>query len=293
MRKDRPMASGRAPTFRSFVLRIALRKLREERGLSQDQAAVATDGEIVPSTISRWESGERVPGPGGVRMLLDAYEIEGERRESLIKLAREARNKSVWTPYSDVLPSWFVLYLELEGAATLIRAYESEVIPGLLQTREYATALMRADPERPTDDEEIERMLDARMARQSRLVENTPSDIWVVLSPGAILRGPVTSGIHRAQLQRLIDLGRLPYVTIQVLPFEKGLNPAHTPFYLFTLPEPEGIEVGYVEYRGGSLYLEKPEELHSSNVVFRNMAVRALDPDETSDYLGRVAAKLD
>jgi transcriptional regulator with XRE-family HTH domain len=286
------MAAGRVPTFRSFVLRIALRKLREELGLSQEQAAAATEGEVVPPTISRWESGDRLPGPGAVRMLLDAYGITGRRRDALIKLAREARAKSVWTPYSDVLPSWFVLYLELEGASTLIRAYESEAIPGLLQTREYASAQMHADPERPSDDAELARLLDARMDRQTRLQGAEPPDLWIVLSPGAVLRGPSDTRIHQAQLEHLLAVGARPTVTIQVLPFGKGMNPAHCPFYLFTLPEPESIEVGYVEYRGGSLYLEAPNELYSANVVFRDLAVRALAPDESADFISDVAAKL-
>lgn len=292
MQRDRPMSSNRAPTFRSFVLRVALRKLREEQGLTQEQAVTATNGEVVAPTISRWESGERLPGPGAVRMLLDAYGVTGDRREALITLARDARKKSAWTPYSDVLPSWFMLYVELEAAATLIRTYAAEVIPGQLQTRGYAHALMQADPERPADDAEVERLLEARLARQARLTNDDHPELWVVLSPEAILRGPTDSAAHREQLEHLLTVGRLPYVTIQVFPFEKGLSPAHGPFSLLTLPEPEAIEIGYVEYRGGSLYLERAEELHSANVVFRDLAVRALDPDESAALIAQAARKL-
>jgi transcriptional regulator with XRE-family HTH domain len=132
-----------SPTVRRRRLRYELRRLREERGLTIEQVSEASGSDLKPSTISRWETGDRSVRPTDLRLLLDIYDIGGEQREMLLSLAREARERGWWQSYSTAVPGWFQTYVGLEAEATKIHRYDAELVPGLLQTADYYRTFIR------------------------------------------------------------------------------------------------------------------------------------------------------
>jgi transcriptional regulator with XRE-family HTH domain len=273
------MIPRQSPTVRSRRLRSLLRKLREDRGLTIEQVVRQVDWQA--PKLSRIETGQRHAHPNDVRALADVYGVSDADKEALITLAREARQRGWWQPYSDALPPWFETYVGLEAEAASISAYGPELVPGLMQTEAYARAQMKAAPI-PDSDEEIDKRIAVRMNRQRRLVESSPPECWVILNE-AVLRRQVggTETMH-AQLTHLIDLARVPTVALQVLPFAAGAHPGtHGAFMILGFPEPNDLDVAYVEYLTGSAYLEAPHEVARYTLVMNHLRARALSADES------------
>lgn len=282
-----------SPTVRGRRLRYELRHLREQRGLTIEQVAERSGGDWTPSAISRWETGDRRIRPVDLRVLLDIYEVGGDQREVLLTLAREARQRGWWQSYrSDAVPEWFQVYLGLEAEAASIREYAAELIPGLLQTADYYRAFMQAAPA-AGDQEAIERKIAVRAARQERLTAEEPPDCWAVLNEAVIRRVVGGTEVMRAQLQHIAAVAEQPHISVQVLPFKAGAHPAMDgSFIILGFPEAPDPDVVYLESQTGSLYLEKPPEVERYQAMFSRLVAKALDPDESKDMIGRVAADL-
>lgn len=274
----------RSPTVRRRRLGFELRRLREQSGLTIDVVA----GRIGCSTskISRIETGHTGVTPHDVRTLLDIYQVTGAEGEELVQIARDARKKGWWHPYSTVLTSAFV---GLETEAASIQAYEQQVVPGLLQTEEYARALLRAA--RPDiTAAEVERRVLVRMHRQSLLGEVDAVDLWVVLDEAVLSRPVGGDEVMRRQLRALARAGELSSVTVQVLPFHVGAHPGMDgTFTILNFSDLADTSVVFAENATGGLFLEKTEELNKYRTIFQHICAAALPPEESVALIASLA----
>ena len=274
------MNQRRSPTIRRRRLGSELRRLREEAHVTID--VVAERLGCSPSKVSRIETGHTSATPRDVKDMLDFYDINGVESDELVQIAREARQKGWWHPYSAVLVG---AYVGLEAAASSIRAYEQQVIPGLLQSEEYAVAMIRAA--RLSDTPlEIDRRVHVRMARQSLLIQDDPIDLWVVLDEAVLSRPVGGDVVMHDQLVRLIEAAKLPNVTLQVLPFAAGAHAAMDgTFAILDFPEAEDPNVVYAENATGGLFLEKSDELEKYSSIFDTIRASALTPEESIEMI--------
>jgi transcriptional regulator with XRE-family HTH domain len=281
-----------SPTVRRRRLRYELRRLRAEHGLTIEQVQDRSGGDIKAPSISRWENGERSVRPTDLRLLLDIYDVDGDQREALLTLARQAKERGWWQSYASAIPEYFQLYLGLEAEASLIREYAAELVPGLLQTAEYGSAFLHAPPA-PAGEEELARRVTVRLARQERFTGEDPPEYWAVLNE-AVIRRPVGGpAVMREQLGRLAEFADLPHVNIQVLPFAAGTHSAmEGAFSTLNFPEPSDPGVIYLETQAGSLYLEQPAEIDHYARMFSHLSAKALDPDESRRMIIQAAADL-
>lgn len=284
------MAATPSPTVRRKRLGIELRRLREQAGLTCEEVGQRLD--CSGTRISRIETGRIGAKPGDVRELLETYGITGPEADSLVQLAREARRKGWWHTYGQVLPPWFEAYVGLEAAAARFRDFQPLVMPGLLQTEDYARAVLRAAPN-PGSTEGVDRRVALRIQRQSILDQANPPDLWVVLSESIIRVQVGGPGVMRAQLRRLIDVAERSGVTLQVLPLTTAAH-VHpiSPFTILDFPETADPTVVYLEHLTGSLFLESEEEVRRYTVVFDHLRAEALGTGQSIDLIAQVAAEL-
>jgi transcriptional regulator with XRE-family HTH domain len=282
------MVARPSPTVRRRRLRAELRRLRTERGLTIEDVQERTGGDIRISTLSRWETGERGVRPNDLRALLDVYGLtEGEDRDTLLTLCRQAKERGWWQSYGSAVPGWFQFYVGLESEASAIHQYASELVPGLLQTADYYRAFLRTAPA----DADIEGKIQVRMARQERLTAADAPEYWVVLNEAVIRRSVGLNGAMRVQLERLADLAGLPNVTVQVLPFSAGVHPAMDGgFSILGFPDPAtDPSVVYLENSAGSVYLEEAAEVDRFGRTFSHIIAKALSPDDSRRLLVKAA----
>jgi hypothetical protein len=273
-----------SPTIRRRRLGAELRRRRESVGITIE--VVADRLECSTSKISRIETGHTSATPRDVRDLLEIYGVRDDAAEELIQIAREARQKGWWHPYSTVLTG---AYVGLEAAARSVRAYEQQVVPGLLQTEEYAKAMIRAARPDITVDE-VERRVRVRLGRQSLLTQDDPLDLWVVLDEAVVSRPVGGHSVMRTQLERLVQASTLPNVTLQVLPFEAGAHAGMDgTFAILDFPEQGDPDVVYAENATGGLFLEKGEELKKYIFIFDHIRAAALPPDTSVAVLTKLA----
>jgi transcriptional regulator with XRE-family HTH domain len=274
----------RSPTVRRRRLGFELRRLRERAGVTIDY--VADRLECSASKISRIETGQTTATPRDVRDMLRLYSVSEAVSEELVQIARDARQKGWWHPYSTVLTSAFV---GLEAEADAIWAYEQQVVPGLLQTEEYARAMIRsARPDIGPD--EVERRVHVRMQRQSLLAESDSVDLWVVLDEAVLSRPIGGDAVMRRQLDRLVEAAGLPSVTLQVLPFEAGAHAGMDgTFTILNFSGQADPNVVFVENATGGLFLEKREELRKYQTIFDHIRAAALRPEESVSLVANLA----
>ncbi len=270
------MTQRRSPTVRRRRLGAELRKHREEAGVTIE--AVADRLHCSTSKVSRIETGHTSATPRDVRAMLEIYGIDGDESAELVQISREARQKGWWHPYSTVLTG---AYVGLEAEANSVRAYEQQVVPGLLQTEEYARAMIRsARPDISAD--EVERRVRVRMERQSLLMQDDPIDLWMVLDEAVVSRPVGGDAIMRAQIHHLVVTAELPNVTLQVLPFSAGAHAGMDgTFTILDFPEPTDTDVVYAENATGGLFLEKADELRKYVFIFDHIRAAALRPEES------------
>jgi transcriptional regulator with XRE-family HTH domain len=274
----------RSPTIRRRRLGAELRRRREAAGVTID--GVADRLECSASKISRMETGHTSATPRDVRDLLEIYGVRGAEAEELVQISREARQKGWWHPYSTVLTG---AYVGLEAAAQSVRAYEQQVVPGILQTEEYAKAMIRAARPDITADE-VDRRVRVRLGRQSLLNQDDPIELWVVLDEAVVSRPVGGDGVMRAQLERLVEAADLPNVTLQILPFEAGGHAGMDgTFAILDFPEPSDPDVVYAENATGGLFLEKSDELRKYVFIFDHIRAAALGPEESVAYIAKLA----
>jgi transcriptional regulator with XRE-family HTH domain len=275
----------RSPTVRRRELGALLRALRNEKGLTVEQ--VAEHLLCSQSKVSRMETGHGVATARDIRDLCDLYEVPEAERDRMTALAREGKRRGWWQSY-DLDYGTFV---GLEAEAIAISDFQSSVVPGLLQTADYARAgheayLPRLDPD------QIEQNIEAKLKRQSLLTQPSPPTFAVVMDEAVLHRvvgGPRVMG---AQLDRLIEAARLPNVAMQVIPFAVGYHPGlESNFNILDLPAP-APSVVFVEGLAGSMYFERPEDLKRYREVFERLQTIALSPKDTINAIAMIKARI-
>lgn len=228
--------------------------------------------------------------PKDVQALLDLYEATPEECESLTALLRQARQKGWWSAYGDVLPDDYVGF---EAEATVISSFESLYVPGLLQTEEYVRAIVRAGRS-TADQDETDRVVAARLARKALLSRDVPPSIWIVLDEAAVRRMVGGPQVMRAQLARLIEACELPTVEIQIIPFTSGAHAAMGgAFTLLSYADPTlDPAVVYLSNDMSTALLEEERHVERYKLMYDHLRAKALDPDQTVDFLSNVAAAI-
>jgi len=276
------------------VLRILLgsqlRKLREAKGITREEAGYLIRAS--ESKISRMELGRVSFKERDVVDLLAMYGVnDPDDRTALVTLAREANSPGWWHKYSDVLPEWFSVYVGLEEAASLLRVYEVQFIPGLLQTPDYTRAIVeRGQSGAPA--EEIERRVALRGTRQEILAKPGAPRLWAVVDEAALRRPIGGRAVMRGQLERLIAATEEPNFTLQIVPFESGGHAAEGgAFTIMRFPEPELPDVVYVEQLTSALYLDKREDVEKYSEVMDQLSVESEPPERTAAMLREIIAQ--
>jgi hypothetical protein len=275
-----PGAYG-GPTALRIMLGAHLRRLREEAQISRTDAGWAIRGS--ESKISRLELGRVGFKVRDVDDLLTLYKLDDPvERERLLDLAREANNPGWWQRYDDVTPTWFHSYLGLEMAADLIRTFELQFVPGLLQTPEYARAVIQLGRDKPMAPTERERLVTLRMSRQQVLTRQRPARLWAVIDE-AVLRRPIGSKeILKAQLEHLIVAANRHNVTLQIIPFDKGgYTATGGAFTLLRFNDADLPDIVYIEHLTSAVYGDKRDEVDGYTITMDTLSISAAQPRET------------
>ena len=278
---------GGGPTVLRILLGSQLRRLREAKEISREDAGYTIRAS--ESKISRMELGRVSFKERDVGDLLELYGVsDKEEREALLALVRQANSPGWWHRYGDVLPSWFEAYVGLEVAASRIRTYEVQFVPGLLQTEEYARAvILRGHPDTPPD--EVERRVGLRIRRQEIFARPDCPQLWAVIDEAALRRPIGGVEVMRAQLDSLLKAAKLAHVALQVMPFSAGGHAAEGgAFSLLRFPETDLPDVVYVEQLTGALYLDKRDDVERYAAVMERLSLEASQPEETADMISAV-----
>ncbi|MEU1590450.1 helix-turn-helix transcriptional regulator [Micromonospora sp. NPDC005710] len=273
------------PTVLRILLGAQLRRLRESSGVTREGAGWEIRSS--ESKISRMELGRVGFKERDVADLLTLYGVtEEHEREALLKLARDANSPGWWHRYGDVLPSWFQSYLGLEAAAALIRSYEVQFVPGLLQTREYARAVVLLG-HGAADPGEIDRRVALRMQRQQLLQRQNPPQLWAVVDEAALRRPIGGAEVMRGQLAALIEATKSPHIRLQVIPFAAGGHAAAGgAFTILRFGDQELPDIVYIEQLTSAIYLDKRDDLDYYAVAMERLCVEAEPPERTAEILG-------
>lgn len=273
-----------APTVGQVVLGRRLLDLRERAGLKREEAARVL--RVAPATIRRMETAEVALKIPYLQLLLKAYGVPEDEAELFVQLAEEANLPGWWQRFHDILPGWFSMYVSLEGAAALIRSYEPHFVPGLLQTEDYARAVLRSGAIGQTSPEDIERHVALRMQRQELLTRPDAPRFWAVMDETALRRQVGGPEVMRAQIDKLLEATKLAHVTLQVAPFANGPHPGtYGPFVLFRFAMSELPDMVYSEYLTGAVYLDARTEVATHLEVMDRMAAQAATAQRTKEIL--------
>jgi len=278
------LAIGSGPTVRRRQLMAELKRLREAARLTQEDVAQRLDWHA--TKVMRIETGRTAPHPNDVRLLLDVYGVTDRGQLSaLVKLAKDAKQRGWWYSYRDVLLNRYEFFIGLEWEASSIRDFELAMIPGLLQTADYARALITGGP-LELDREDVQRRVEVRMTRQRALARQDGPRLWAILDEAAIRRVVGGAAVMRAQLDHLVAASEQHNITLQVVPYGAGAHPGELgPFIILQFAEPAEPEVVYMETVGGNLYMDKAEEVRLYTAAFERLHAAALSPGETRAML--------
>lgn len=279
------------PTVRRRRLGTELRRLREAHSMKLEE--VADQLGVAASTLSRIETGKAPTRSAYLTAMLEMYGVDdpGQRRV-LTDMAREGHRKGWWAAYEDVLPTGFGIYVGLEAEASSLRAFESVVVHGLLQTEDYARAVMTT-VRRKLAAEEIERLVSLRMQRQEALLRADPLELWLILDESVVRRSIGGPELMHNQLVRLADASLWSNVTIQVLPFSSGPHPfLNGPFCLLKFPERYDSDVVYTEGVAGQTYLERDKDVRACAEGFDLLRAAALSPADSTNLISTLASQV-
>jgi transcriptional regulator with XRE-family HTH domain len=280
------VASNVNPTVRRRRLGQELRRLRELKGMTAEE--VAERLLVSQSKISRLENGRRSISQRDVRDLCGVYEVEDHRVvESLMQMAKDSRQQGWWHSFGDIPYS---VYIGLETDAASLRIYDPQVVPGLLQTRQYAQALIAgALPE--TAPADIDKRVQVRMRRQERIsATENPLRLWTVLDEAALRRVVGNRSLMREQLEHLVEQSQLPHVTVQVIPFEMGAHPGLNGQYaILEFPDAADSSVVYIEGVTSDLYLEKANDVQKYSVMYEHLRAQALNVEQSRQFIAKIA----
>ncbi|MBF6194300.1 Scr1 family TA system antitoxin-like transcriptional regulator [Nocardia implantans] len=273
-------AAERGPTVLRIALGSRLRQLREGCGISREAAGDAIRGSH--AKISRLELGRTGFKERDLQDLLSLYGVvDPAERETYFELARRANDPGWWQHYSDLLPAWFETYIGLEQAATTIRTYEAQFVPGLLQTADYARAVIQLG-----NIDETERRVAIRMRRQQILYRAAAPTLWAVIDENALRRPVGGAEVLREQIEHLVEMADRPTIRIQVLPYAAGgHSAAGGPFSILRFPEPELPDIVYTEQLTSSLYFDKQRDVELYMSVMNRISVEALSPADSVRFL--------
>jgi len=279
------------PAVRRRKLGAELRALRTSAALTSGEAARLVGWH--QSKVSRIETGASGVKPADVRSLLDAYGVaDSQLRELLLVLAgsdEDGGRHHWWHAYRGILPPTYRDFISLESQASAMRTLETSVVPGLLQTPEYARAVTRAAVD-GLDDERLDALVEVRLARQDVLRSDPPLELSAVLDEAVLHREIGGPDVMARQRDRLLEAARLPQVRLQVLPFTAGAHVGVTgPFVIFSFSSTSDLDVVVLDHLTSSLYLERKEDLRAYTEAFDALRIHALSPEESLDYIAGLA----
>jgi len=279
------------PTVLRIMLGNQLRRLREDSGITPDEAAYEIRGSR--SKISRIEHGRVGFKERDVADLLTLYGVTDERmRAGMLALARQANSPGWWAKYSDILPDWFEPYLGLETAASLIRSFELQFVHGLFQTEDYAHAVTALGHGSASTDE-TERRVSLRMRRQEVLTCADPPRVWFVIDEAALRRPIGGRQVMRTQLNHLLEAAALPHVTIQVVPFRRGGHAAAGgSFTILRFAAPDLPDVVYLEHLTSALYLDDRRDVDHYMEVMNLLSAEAHTPAATTRFIKEIIQEI-
>lgn len=266
-----------------------LLRLRKAAGLTQEEVNAAMEwskGRLTYMEQGKWKRADI----GTVSRLLDLYGVKGEEKERLLNLARKSRAKGWWLNYRDIFPAAFPSF---EGAATMIRAYEAQLVPGLLQTPEYAEAIIRGGRGK-FDQQTLERRIEARMERKQIIDREQPPDLWFIVDEAVLQRMVGGPEVMREQIRYLVEMSARPPITIQVLPNSVGAHPGMTggSFVLLDFAVTQDPPLVYIEQATSSVFVDQPEEVQAYTLIFTRIASSALTPEDSVSFMMALRDKI-
>lgn len=285
-------SDGASPVVQRRRLRTELRKARQDAELTQEQVAEAMDWSL--SKVIRIEGGSVGISTNDLKALLRYYKIvEPSRVAELIALARAARERSWWSMYRDAAPTGLLQLIGYESAASIRRNFEPLLVPGLLQTEEYARTVIQALAER-LPAEHIDILVEIRMRRQELLDRSDPPLLFFILDEAVVRRLVGGKSIMRRQIRRLIEIAERPNVTIEVVPFSAGIHPGvKGSFVVLEFPDAGDDDVLYLESpRGDLISRDTPEDVLGYREAFEELRVMSLGPQGSITYLDKVADEM-
>jgi transcriptional regulator with XRE-family HTH domain len=263
---------------------MLLRALRVEKGWTAEQ--VAERLMVSASKVSRLETGQRGASARDIRDLCDLYQVDGEHRRHLLELASQGRQRTWWQPFS----LRYSTYIGLEAEATSISDYSLGIVPGLLQTPQYARAMVTATA-LAASPEDIEHRVEARMSRQRLLYSESPPRFEAVVDESVLHRVVGSRAIMRSQLERLLELTELASVTLRVIPYGAGALPAgDNKFIILRFALPMVSDVVFLEGLTGDLYLDDPRDVEAYNTTFTTLTRLAASRRRTRDIIAAMLA---
>lgn len=282
------MAGRQSPSVRARQLARELRDLRTSGGLTIDQVA---DGLGWSSAkVSRIETAYTLITVSDLNRLLDFYGVSGTLAERYVKLVRAAREHGLWETYTGTVNEKYAAFIGLEADAQAMHSYRVGIVHGLLQTREYARATVEAAiPALPPG--EVDRLVEIRLKRQSRLRSFDPLELFAILDEGVLRRKIADAEVMRGQLLYFLEAGSLPNVRIQVIPFGNGYPLGLTDFSILRFKEPEYPEIVYIEQMSGSLVVEDDTEVFKYTNAFDSIRANALDETDSRDLITQIAGE--
>lgn len=279
-----------APTVRLRRLAAELRRLRKVADLTREDVSERTG--INNATLYRIETARARPQMRTLISLLNLYEVDQEQREYLTGLCREATTQGWLRPYHSELPEEYTAYISFEDEAQSARNYESLFIPGLLQTENYASAVIRGVLPSATDDE-VEDRVRARMERQGVLTKAAPLKLWAVMDEAALRRVVGGTDVMRGQLDHLANVIKAPNITVQVISFDAGAHPGMPgQFIVLDFVDPMDTDLIYIDSMAGDLFLESDADIARYRAVFDHLVAVALSPNDSASLVAEIASKL-
>ncbi|OLT02833.1 transcriptional regulator [Pseudonocardia sp. CNS-004] len=278
------------PTVLRILVGAQLRRLREASGITREAAAYAIRGS--EAKMSRIESGRVGFKSRDVADLLALYGLtEGSARDVVLHLAEQANEPGWWHRYSDTMPDWFSTYVGLEQAATIIRTYEAQYVPGLLQTKTYASAVV--DLGEAVRADEVSKRVELRMHRQQLLNLPKPPDFWAVIDEAVLRRNLGGREAMREQLDHILEISKRTHVTVQVVPFDRSdVAAVGGPFTLLRFAEADLPDIVYLEQLNSALYLNKDVDVMNYLQIMNRLAAGALTPQRSTELIKSVRDSL-
>lgn len=277
------------PTVRLRRLAAELRSLRAASGLTRETVVERTG--INVATLYRIEHGRVRPQTRTLRTLLDLYGVDQDEQAELVALLRDARQRGWLHAYQSELPEHYTTYIGFEGEAHSVWNYESLFVPGLLQTEDYARAVIRGGLPHASRDE-VERRVEVRMERQAVLRNDNPLNLWSIVDEAALRRQVGGPAVMQAQLRYLMEVSELPHVTLQVIPFDVGAHAGMPGSFVFMqFAEATIPDVIYIDSMAGELFLEEEGDVRRYRLVFEHLRAVAASPDASRSLIAPLIAE--